>query len=236
MQAYIIMTPPQVVSGEIDFYIPAIDKVCKTWYIVYGDIKAHRPLICAHGGPGAGHAYLRAFARMTEGYGIPVILYDQIGCGKSTALPETMGDISFWTVDLFMAELDNVIKFFGIEDDYDFLGHSWGTVLGCEYIISRGPRGMKHYIIADGFSSGKLWVEAATKLINELPPDVRDTIHKHDANKTYDDPEFQDASMIFYKRHVCRVDPWPKDLMESLALLDLHNNPTVYLTMFVPPS
>src|SRR6202012_1058241 len=105
----------------------------------------HRPLICAHGGPGAGHAYLRAFAHMTECFDIPVILYDQIGCGKSKALPEMMGDVSFWTVELFIAELDNVIKFFGIEDDYDFLGHSWGTILGCEYIISRKPGGMKHF-------------------------------------------------------------------------------------------
>jgi L-proline amide hydrolase len=67
-----------------------------------------------------------------------------------------MGDTNFWTVNLFMAELDNLLKFLDIEDDYDFLGHSWGTVLGCEYIISRQPKGMKHYVITDGFSSRKL--------------------------------------------------------------------------------
>jgi proline-specific peptidase len=229
------MTQAKGVSGEIDFYIPAIKKACKTWYIVHGDIKARRPLICAHGGPGAGHAYLRSFARMTADYGIPVILYDQVGCGKSTLLPEMMGDTSFWTIDLFMAEFDNLLKFFDIEDDYDFFGHSWGTILGCEYIISRQPTGMKHHVIADGVSSGKLWAEAADKLINELPLDVRDKIRKHDVNKTYDDPEFEEASMVFYNRHVCRLDPWPEDLIESLTLLDLRNNPTVYLTMSVSP-
>jgi L-proline amide hydrolase len=70
------MTQATVVSGEIDFYIPAIGKKCKTWYIVHSDIKARRPLICAHGGPGAGHAYMRSFTRMTADYGIPVVLYD----------------------------------------------------------------------------------------------------------------------------------------------------------------
>lgn len=227
------MASTHTISGEIDFYVPSIDRVCKTWYIVYGDLRAHRPLICAHGGPGAGHAYLRSFSRMTAEYGIPVILYDQLGCGNSTLLPDTLGDTSFWTVDLFMAELDNLIKFFAIEDDYDFLGQSWGTILGCEYVISRQPRGMKHYIISNGVSSGKLWVEAAGKLIDKLPPNVRDTIRKHEANKTYDDPEFQEASMVYYKEHVCRLDQWPEDLMESLTLLDLKNNPTVYLTMLV---
>ncbi|KAH8805484.1 Alpha/Beta hydrolase protein [Xylogone sp. PMI_703] len=222
------------VSGEIDFYVPSIKRTCKTWYIVYGDIKSRRPLICAHGGPGAGHAYLRSFSRMTTDYGIPVILYDQIGCGKSTLLPETMGDTSFWTVELFMAELDNLIKFFNIEDDYDYLGQSWGTILGCSYVLSRQPKGMKHHAISNGLSSGKLWIEACDKQIDELPQNVRDTIRKHEADKTYDDPEFQEAAMVFYKQHVCRLDPWPEDLLESLSLLDLHNNPTAYLTMNGP--
>jgi L-proline amide hydrolase len=87
----------------------------------------------------------------------------------------------------------------------NILGHSWCTILGCEHIISRAPRGMKHYVIADGFSSGKLWAEAAKNLIDELPPDVRDNIRKHDMIKTYVDPEFQEASMVFYRRHVCRA-------------------------------
>jgi hypothetical protein len=39
------MTQAKVVSGEIDFYIPAIEKACKTWYTVHGDIKARRPSV-----------------------------------------------------------------------------------------------------------------------------------------------------------------------------------------------
>jgi hypothetical protein len=94
---------------------------------------------------------------------------------------------------------------------------------------------MKHHVIADGLSSGKLWAEAADKLIVELPLDVRDKIRKHDVNKTYNDPEFEEALMVFYNRHVCRLDPWPEDLIELLTLLDLHNSPTVYLTMSISP-
>jgi hypothetical protein len=32
-----------------------------------------------------------------------------IGCDRSTRLPEKMGDESFWTLDLFVKELDNLI-------------------------------------------------------------------------------------------------------------------------------
>ncbi|KAL7940431.1 proline-specific peptidase [Trichoderma barbatum] len=225
---------PSVFSGEVDFYIPSIKKSCKTFYIIYGDPKLRRPLVCAHGGPGAGHAYLKTFACLTADHGIPVILYDQIGCGNSTLLPETTGDINFWTVDIFMAELDNLLKALNIEDNYDFLGQSWGTILGSEYIISRQPQGMKHYVISNGVASGKLFGESTRKLISKLPQESRDMILKHEASKTYNDPEYQEAAMVFYKRHVCRLDEWPEDLMQSLNLLDLHNNPTVYLTMNGP--
>ncbi|KAL6886741.1 proline-specific peptidase [Trichoderma evansii] len=228
------MQQPSVSSGEVDFYISSIQKSCKTFYIIYGDLQAGRPLVCAHGGPGAGHYYLKSFTRLTAEHGIPVILYDQIGCGNSTLLPETLGDTKFWTVDIFMAELDNLLKALNIEDDYDLLGQSWGTILGAEYIISRQPKGMKHYIISNGIASGKLFGEATRKLISELPQESRDMILKHEASKTYDDPEFQEAAMVFYKRHVCRLDEWPEDLMQTLNLLDLHHNPTVYLTMNGP--
>lgn len=42
-------------------------------------------------------------------YGIPVIFYDQIGCGRSKCLPEKMGDEGFWTVDLFIHQLETLI-------------------------------------------------------------------------------------------------------------------------------
>ncbi|KIJ26792.1 hypothetical protein M422DRAFT_272136 [Sphaerobolus stellatus SS14] len=39
-------------------------------------------------------------------YGLPVIVYDQIGNGKSTHVREKTGDGSFWTEELFCDELD----------------------------------------------------------------------------------------------------------------------------------
>lgn len=49
--------------------------------------------------------------------------YDQIGCGRSTDLPEKLGDEAFWSVELFVAELDNL----GLrETGFHLLGQSWG--------------------------------------------------------------------------------------------------------------
>ena len=55
---------------------------------------------------------------------IPVVFYDQIGNGESSHIknkPDT-----FWRAELFMDELDNLLKKLGIYDDFELLGHSWG--------------------------------------------------------------------------------------------------------------
>ena len=55
---------------------------------------------------------------------IPVVFYDQIGNGASSHCPGVPPD--FWTPELFMDELDNLLKSLGIYDDFDLLGQSWG--------------------------------------------------------------------------------------------------------------
>jgi proline iminopeptidase len=74
----------------------------KVWYRVVGgqEESGKSPLICVHGGPGATHDYLAPFEKMTE-QGRQVVLYDQLGGGKS----DHVHDTSLWTVDLFVEEL-----------------------------------------------------------------------------------------------------------------------------------
>ena len=96
----------------------------QTWYRVTGDLSSPMtPLVVVHGGPGCTHDYVLALAELARS-GRPVIHYDQIGAGRSTHLPERGGD--FWTVDLFLRELDNLLEHLGVKDRY----HLLGTVLG----------------------------------------------------------------------------------------------------------
>ena len=79
-----------------------------------------------------------------------------------------------------------------------------------------------------------LWVEAQHEWMKELPDDVRKTIEKHEADGTYDNPEYEGAVMAFYERHLCRVQgegdqKFPKEVMASLEWL--MNDDTVYRTM-----
>ncbi|KAI6001063.1 proline-specific peptidase [Pisolithus orientalis] len=91
-------TSVKIVEGEADFPVPSAGKPCKTWYKVYGDLKfGALPLVILHGGPGATHDYVENISQLAYLYGIPVVVYDQLGNGLSTHLPEKMGDTGFWT-------------------------------------------------------------------------------------------------------------------------------------------
>ena len=69
---------------------------CFTFYKVFGDLACGKPpVVVLHGGPGSGHDYCLPFANHWPQYSLPVILYDQIGCGASTHLQSKNGDASF---------------------------------------------------------------------------------------------------------------------------------------------
>lgn len=91
------LLPPATKDGQIPFDVATVDRACSTYYKIFGDLACGvPPLVCLHGGPGAGHESISiAFAELWSLYGIPIIVYDQIGCGKSTHLPEKAGDHSF---------------------------------------------------------------------------------------------------------------------------------------------
>src|SRR4029079_14834499 len=58
------------------------------WYRVTGDLKATKaPVVALHGGPGAAHNYLEPYKLLAD-QGRVVVHYDQLGCGKTTLLPE----------------------------------------------------------------------------------------------------------------------------------------------------
>ncbi|KAI9685739.1 MAG: hypothetical protein M1822_004299 [Bathelium mastoideum] len=193
-------------EGKISFNVPHAGKECETWF------SDSIPLITAHGGPGAAHEYLLAFTDLHEKYGIPIIFYDQIGCGRSTRLREKAGDKGFWTIQLFINELENLINFFNLQHrSFDFLGQSWG---------------------ANTPSSVPLFIKGENALVERLPEDVRKAIEEGERTGDYESEQYKKACLVFYHKHLCRLDPWPPEV--SKALEHLAEDPTVYTTMYGP--
>jgi L-proline amide hydrolase len=212
-----------VTEGTVDF------RGWSTWYRVTGDVgSGTTPLVVLHGGPGASHDYLLSLVDLAQG-GRAVVHYDQLGCGRSTHLPDRGGD--FWSVELFLDELDNLLGALGVAGDYHLLGQSWGGMLAAEHAVRR-PTGLRSLVISNSPASMELWAAAARDLRDQLPAEVDATLERHEAAGTYDDPEYLAASDVYYDRHVCRVRPYPPEVARSFD--QIGQDPTVYHTMNGP--
>lgn len=168
------MSPP-ITEGTVRFHIPGVEKECYTWYKVVGNLKSStkRPLVGLHGGPGLAHDYLLPLVDLADApHNIPVILYDQIGGGRSTRLPEKNGDETFWDEQMFIDEFDNLLKHLGVQDDYDLLGHSWGGMLA-QRIAIKQPKGLKRLILTNSLADMELWSSSVRKLLTQLPQETQ---------------------------------------------------------------
>lgn len=203
----------------------------RTWYKVTGDLRAAKtPLVILHGGPGCTHDYVDSFKDLAA-TGRAVIHYDQLGNGRSTHLPERAGQGDFWTVDLFLDELNRLTQHLGIADRYDVLGQSWGGMLGAEHAV-RQPKGLRRLVIANSPASLTTWVEEANRLRRDMPQEIQDALTRHEEEGTIESEEYQTASAAFYALHVCRIQPMPPEVQRTFDAIAA--DPTVYHTMNGP--
>ena len=171
------------------------------WYKITGSGPG-LPVMVLHGGPGGtscGYAGLDPL-----GSERPVIRYDQLGSGRS-GRPD---DPSLWTVDRFVEELHAVRQELGLERMH-LLGHSWGGALAAAYVLEKGTEGIASLVLSSPLLSTPLWIEDANYLRSLLPADVQKVLTHHEMAGTIDSEEYQEASDIFYQRHVRGGEPIP---------------------------
>jgi L-proline amide hydrolase len=199
----------------------------RTWYRMVGapESSGKLPVICLHGGPGSNHDYLEPLEALASS-GRRVVFYDQLGGGNS----DQPHDPALWTVGLFVEEVGAVRQALGL-DRVHILGQSWGGMLAMEYALTQ-PSGLASIVIADSPASMVQWVGEANRLRADLPDEVQATLLAHEAAGTTDSAEYQAAIMVFYRRHLCRLDPWPECLTRSFE--KMMRNPEVYHTMNGP--
>ena len=183
----------------------------RVWTGTYGEGPA-TPLLVLHGGPGMPSHYLASLTALADER--PVVLYDQLGCGRS----DRPDDASLWTVSRALAELAAVRRALGL-DRVHVLGHSWGGYLGLahagEHLDHPGVGGIASLVLSSPLVSVAAWVEDAAALVARLPEPVRRTIERHEQQQTFDDPAYVEATETFYRRHLCRLDPWPPELVRT---------------------
>ncbi|KAJ3509814.1 hypothetical protein NMY22_g16167 [Coprinellus aureogranulatus] len=220
----------RVVEGHVDFHVASINRTCQTYYKIIGTLHPGvRPLIALHGGPGVNSEYLEIISDVTNGRPGPLIVYDQIGNGLSTHLPETAGNTSFWTVDLFIDDLKNLLHKLNIKE-YDLLGQSWGGMLASSFAIQQ-PRGLKHLVLFSSPASMDLWIQAQNDLKAKFPQKLQDALDKYDEDGV-DTPEYQEAMIYYNSHHLCTLDPMPEPIVHGSEWGA--KDPTVGNTMYGP--
>ncbi|MCI4372724.1 MAG: proline iminopeptidase-family hydrolase [Thermoplasmata archaeon] len=174
-----------------------------------GDSGRKGTVLALHGGPGATHDYLLSLNDLAE-HGYRVVYYDQLGCGRSDLARRT----TEYTVERDVADLEAVRTGLRL-DQVHLFGSSYGGMLAIAYALAH-PEGLRSLISASGLADVPLTVREMQRLKRELPPPIRDTLERYEARGEFQNPEYLTAVMEFYRRHVCRLDPWPTELAYSL--------------------
>jgi proline-specific peptidase len=209
LQYQYYMAVISVVEGTIPFIVNG--EAFNTYHKVVGALEGRtkRPLVVLHGGPAFSHDYLIPLGDLAA-FGRPVIFYDQIGSGRSAPTKDQL--TTFWTMDLFIDELINLVQHLKIDDDFDVLGHSWGGILLSEFILRRGPPGLKHAVLTNTLCSTQVFGESRMQQGKAFPAWVQEEMKKGFRNT----PEFREVAKIFSRVHQCRIEPQPEEFTTSV--------------------
>ncbi len=192
----------------------------KVWFRILGADKPGIPLLALHGGPGATSDALELLAPLTDER--PLVVYDQLGSGRS----DVPADNSLYRVERYVEELAQVRAALGLKRVH-LLGHSWGTMLGLDYMLTK-PEGVESLIFAGPCLSAKRWVDDQKAYLAQMPQSMRDAVAKNEAAGTITSPEYKAAVAAYYRQHLLRMDEWPPSMTRGRF------GEAVYLYMWGP--
>jgi proline iminopeptidase len=199
----------------------------KVWTKRFGD-NPRIKLLLLHGGPGASHEYFEALETALAGKAIEFIYYDQLG----SAYSEQPTELSLWTIDRFVDEVEQVRIALGLDkDNFYLLGHSWGGILATEYALRHGEH-LKGLIISNMMMSIPDYNHyAETVLAKQMEPAVVAEIKAIEARGEYESPRYLELLIpSFYHAHICRLTEWPDAVNRTFARL----NRQIYVLMQGP--
>ncbi len=163
------------------------------WYRVFGSGTA-TPLVIVHGGPGMSSCIFDPLAALVSQYR-PVVVYDQLGSGRSGRPMDT----SLWNAGRSVRELAAIREALGLRKVH-LMGHSWGGSVVADYVITMRPAGVESVILAGPLLSTKLWIDDANLLRAQLPADVQEVLRSNEQAGTVQSKEYVAATKVFYDR------------------------------------
>lgn len=168
------------------------------WWRAVGQ-GSRTPLLTLHGGPGAGHDYLAPLEALADQR--RVVLYDQLGCGRS----DKPNDRRLWRIERFCDEIDALRERLGL-GKVILYGHSWGGWLAQEYLARRGrAASVEGLILASTSASTRQFVAGAHRLLRAMPGGVAERLRKLEAAGKMQSDEYNQLVGQFYDAHLINM-------------------------------
>lgn len=166
-------------------------------YVIGRLKKGVVPLIVLHGGPG-GSSYRYEPLWGLADKGIPLIFYDQLGCGYSKV---PSGHKELYTLTTYVEELAGLIDHFQLSS-FILLGHSWGGMLALSYALSKKDPRLGGLILYSTLPSTKMWNDAHLRLAYALGRAYGLTAERLLQTGEYDSPQARCLLKAFTRKHV----------------------------------
>ncbi|RYP05183.1 hypothetical protein DL765_009918 [Monosporascus sp. GIB2] len=168
----------------------------------YPIVKESIPFVAlTSGGPGAGHEYLTSLTDPLEQYGITIVFYEQIECGRSTHLRKKVGDKWFWPFNLSIAALDYLVDHLKLREKcFYLLSQSLGGMLA-GMRTSRRPKGLRKLMIKGLARELPLYCRGRQAAAGSAATRSAQDAGGRRSRRQLRDANCERASAIFYARH-----------------------------------
>ena len=166
-------------------------------YRRFGEPGKKGTVLSLHGGPGCPSDYLLPLTDLTR-FGYEVVLYDQMGSGKS----ERVKYADLLTVERHVEEVEGVRRALKLGKVHLF-GNSWGGMLALAYAL-KYQRNLRSLILCGALSSVPVYWRVVERQRSQLPAAVRRTLRKYEAAGDYKNPEYRNAAKAWYGKHILR--------------------------------
>jgi proline iminopeptidase len=181
---------------------------------------AKTPLVCVHGGPGFTSYYLEPLSALSGQ--LPIVLYDQAGCGRS----RRGGARQLFSIEGFVDELETLRQNLGV-DQMHLLGHSFGGLIIGEYAL-RYPERVGRLIFACVSIDIPRWLEDGQRLLGQLSLMHKMVLREGARTGSTSSPQYLTALQAYYKKHIYGCDEVPESIRRAEAQADAQTYQTVW--------
>jgi proline iminopeptidase len=169
----------------------------KIWYKVIGSGNK-TPIVILHGGPGFPSYDLAPLFALADDR--QIIIYDQLGCGRSGELTDT----SLMNIQSQRKELTALLKHLNINRFYLY-GHSYGAALAVDYYFEEKNR-PQALILSSPFLSSRKWESDADTLIASMDTVFSKPLRNAKLRNWKDTSNYEKAMENYYNSFYNRIN------------------------------